>query len=49
MVWMYSRVFISSLPAWSHDVQVVAYVVPAPISSLLLSRTLKEKQINYSI
>jgi len=35
----HSRVFISSLPAWSHDVQVVAYVVPAPISSLLLSRT----------
>jgi len=30
-------------------VQEVAYVVSAPISSLFLSRTLKEKQINYSI
>ena len=29
--------------------QEIAYVVPAPISSLFLSRTLKEKQINYSI
>ena len=29
--------------------QEVTYVVPAPISSLFLSRTLKKKQINYSI